>query len=233
MTLVEIMIVITIVGAAMGGVVLSFRAIGRTQARGSATRLGAGIRYLYDQAIVTGKYYRLTVNLDDGSYKAERSDERFFLASDKEVAPGGGKAFDADEETRRLDEEEAREKERSSSLARQLQPPPVPKRAHFQSFTDAMLPTVTMSGGYIRDLYTPRQREPYTEGKAYLYFFPDGHTERAVIHLGTDKEDEESQYTLLVQALTGRVEIKPGRVPPPHRRPRRRRLPHVPEQISR
>ena len=63
----------------------------------------------------------------------------------------------------------------------------MPKRAHFQAFTDAMLPTVTMSGAYIRDLYTPRQREPYTEGKAFLYFFPDGHTERSVIHVVAGK----------------------------------------------
>src|SRR5205823_5073489 len=145
--------------------VITWRALGRAQARGSATRLAAGIRYLYDQAIVTGKYYRLTVDLDDGSYKAERSDERFYLSSRKEEAPGGGRAFDSDAETKRLDEVEERARDQSSALAKQLQPPPMPKRAHFQSFTDALLPTVKMTGAYIRDLYTPRQKEPYIEGK--------------------------------------------------------------------
>ena len=97
--------------------VITWRALGRAQARGSATRLAAGIRYLYDQAIVTGKYYRLTVDLEGGTYKAERSDDRFYLTAEKENGPGRGKAFDADAESRRRDEEEARRKDETSSLA--------------------------------------------------------------------------------------------------------------------
>src|SRR5690242_18349736 len=99
MTLVEIMIVLLIVGTAMSGVVMSYRAIAKAQARSAASKLAAGIRYLYDQAIVTGAYYRLAIDLgsDDTpltGYKAEKSDERFFLRSDKEKSPGRGRAYD-------------------------------------------------------------------------------------------------------------------------------------------
>ena len=107
--------------------------------------------------------------------------------------------------------------------------PPEPKRAHFQSFTDAMLPKVTMRGSFVRDIYTPRQREPYTAGKAFIYFFPDGHSERAVLHVSSGKPrtpDEEAAglsakiegadvYTLVLHPLTGRVELKTGDLPPP------------------
>ena len=218
MTLVEIMIVIAIIGAVMGGVVLSFRAMSRSQARSAAAKLGASIRYLYDHAVVTGKYYRLTIDFGKGTYKAERSDDRFYLTAHKEGGPGGGQAYDADADTRRLDEDEARLKDNYQGLAKQLQPPPMQKRAHFQAFQDAMLPTVEMKNAWIRDLYTPRQREPYLEGKAFLYFFPDGHTERAIIHVVAGKRPEDGEraaegsdvYTIVIHPLTGRVDLRSG-----------------------
>ena len=223
MTLIEIMIVLSIVGMAMGAVALSYRAIAKATARSSASKLAAAIRYLYDQSIVTGAYYRLSVDLGTedqplSSYKAERSDERFFLRRDKENAPGRGKAFDADAERKQQDEDDKRIKDSTQGLAAQLQPPPTPKRARFETFKDAMLPTVEMRGVYIRDIYTPRQNEPYIEGKAYLYYFPDGHTEHAVIHVVAGKRprvddplpDDTDIYTLVLHPLTGRLELLTG-----------------------
>src|SRR6476660_3692923 len=96
MTLIEIMIVVLIIGLAAGSAVLGFRAVGRAQVRGAASKLAAGIRYLYDRSVVTGKYYRLTIDLEKGTYYAEVSDERFYLNAEKEKAPGRGKAFDVD-----------------------------------------------------------------------------------------------------------------------------------------
>ena len=223
MTLIEIMIVLSIVGMAMGAVALSFRAIAKANARSSASKLAAGIRYLYDQAIVTGSYYRLSIDLGNEdspstSYKAERSDERFFLRREKENAPGRGRAFDDEAERKRIEEEDKRAKDGAQGLAAQLQPPPTPKRARFETFKDSMLPTVDMKNVYIRDVYTPRQNEPYVEGKAYLYFFPDGHTEHAVLHVVSGRRPRSDQvqdpdadvYTLVLHPLTGRLELLNG-----------------------
>ena len=57
-------------------------------------------------------------------------------------------------------------------------------------------------------MFTPRQREPYRKGRAYLYFFPDGHTERAIVRLN----DGDDFYSLVVHPLTGRVEVMSGKV---------------------
>src|SRR4051794_32678023 len=84
MTLIEIMMVVLIIGLAAGGAVLSYRAVGRAQVRGTASKLAAGIRYLYDRSVVTGKYYRLTIDLEKATYYAEVSDERFYLNAEKE-----------------------------------------------------------------------------------------------------------------------------------------------------
>lgn len=218
MTLIEIVIVVALLGLVSAGVTVSFRSVQRARTRESAMRLAAAIRYLYDRAIVGGGYYRLAIDLDGGSYQAQRSDDRFYLNSDKERGPGRGKAFDQDAETKKLDQADEDARRNTVGLARELQPPPAPKRAHFQSFKDAMLPRVELKNAWVRDLYTPRQEEPYTSGRAFLYFFPDGRTERAVIHVVSgdrpgpdeDADPDADVYTLIVHPLTGRVEFEKG-----------------------
>ena len=209
-TLTELLIVLAILATAVGGATLSFRALARTTARTDAGRLAASIRYLYDRAVTTGAYYRLVLDLTANEYWAEKSDERFYLVRDKESSRSG-KAPDEEEKEKRLKEEEDREQEALTGLAKELLPPPKPRRARFEAFKDSSLPHVKLKISKLRDVLTPRQTEPYVEGRAYLYFFPDGHTERALIHL---TDDDEHVVSLLVQPLTGRVEVKPGDVEP-------------------
>ncbi len=208
--LIEIMVVITIVGLMMGGAVYGFRALARTDLRSSASKLAGGIRYCFDRSITTGSYYRLVLDLDGNKYWAERSDERMFLARDKEDAPGKGKAFDLEALERKRDENDKKQAEllaNRNPLGASLEPPPKPRRARFQTFKDAAVSQVVLKRTRLFDVYTPRQREPYTSGRAYLYFFPDGHTERAVVRL----QDGDSWYSLIVYPLTGRVEVRTGK----------------------
>jgi general secretion pathway protein H len=213
----------------LGGAVYGVRALAKSDLRSSSLKLAGMIRYAFDRSITTGEYFRIVLDLTQSRFWLERSTERAYLARDKERSPGGGKAFDQEAEERRLAEEDARREEREKSRwatsASQskglfgastdsftyLEPPPKPKRAKFQTFTDAVLKLkgdVKTGRARLADVYTPRQREPYTSGRAYLYFFPDGHTERALIHL----RDGNDWYSLIVHPLTGRVEVKSGKV---------------------
>jgi general secretion pathway protein H len=56
-------------------------------------------------------------------------------------------------------------------------------------------------------VYTPHQQRPYASGKAFIYFFPNGQSERAVVQL-TDRGGR--RFWLWVHPLTGRVQIEPG-----------------------
>ena len=204
------LVVVAIIGLMMGGAVVGVRAISRGNLRSSASKLAGGIRSCFDRSVTTGQYYRIVLDLDGTKYWAERSDDRMYLARDKEDSPGQGKAFDAVAAEQKLLEEEAKEKERQAQLggtAAMLEPPPKPRRAKFQTFKDATLPQVALKKVRLFDVYTMRQREPYTSGRAYLYFFPDGHTERAVVRLS----DGDNFYSLIVHPLTGRVEVKSGK----------------------
>jgi general secretion pathway protein H len=211
MTLIEVMVVIAIVGLMMGASVYSFRAVTKSELRGSASKLAAAIRYCFDRSVTTGAYYRIVLDLDGNKYWAERSEERMYLSRGKEASPGRGQAFDVAAKEAQLDEEAKKVDEQLRSLggvAATIDPPPKPKRAKFQTFKDATLPQVKLGRPRLADVLTPRQPEAYSKGRAYLYFFPDGHTENAVIRLS----DGDSWYSLVVHPLTGRVEVVSDRV---------------------
>ncbi len=201
----------TIMALAMGGAIVSFRSVAKSELRASASKMAGAIRYCFDRAITTGAYYRIVLDLDKSEYWAERSDDRFYLAGQKENSPGGGKALDVVAQEKLRDEEDQKLKQdfmNRGTAGMALDPPPIPRRAKFQTFKDAALPKVTLKKVQLFDLYTPRQKEAYTQGKAYLYFFPDGHTERALLRMNS-KDDF---YSLIVHPLTGRVEVKAGKV---------------------
>ena len=61
-----------------------------------------------------------------------------------------------------------------------------------------------------RLVQTEHDGEPRTKGRAYLYIWPGGTTERAVIQLYRDADSD--GLTVMVSALTGRAKIKRGRV---------------------
>jgi general secretion pathway protein H len=213
MTLLEIAVALAIVGVLLGGAVVGFRAVTKSELRGTAGKLAGAIRYSYDRALTTGGYYRLHFNLDEQTYRLETAEGRVVVARDKERAGRGGRGLDQDEEARREVEDEERRSGTTAGLPEELLPPPSPRRPRFEQFKDSTLPIIQLKKVRILDMYTPRQVEPYEKGHAYLHFFPDGHTERAVIHLGEAAGDQD-QYTLFVHPLTGRVEVVPGRKEP-------------------
>ena len=211
-TLVEIIVAMFIVGMVSGGAIFGLRSLLKTEMRGAATKLAAAIRYSYDRSITTGAFYRLHINLDNQNYRLERSETRMGLAT-HETSGRAGRGEDKDIADKRAEEEE--KKGQAVPVTPEMAPPPSPRRPKFAEYKDSSLPVVKLGRVKILDIYTPRQPEPYSAGHAYLHFFPDGHTERAIIHLGTDRADTENQYSLIVHGLTGRVEVRVGRIEPP------------------
>ena len=209
-SIIELMVVLAIFGIVMGGAILGFWSLVRSELRSQSSKLAAAIRYSYDRALTTGSFYRLHFDLDAQTYRLERSETRVLIDT-KESGLSRGRGKDRDQ----LDKEAADEEKRAlAGLPEELLPPQSPRRPRFAEYKDSTLPKVKLSRIKVLDILLPREKEPYLSGHAYLHFFPDGHTERAVIHLGTDVSDD-VQYTLWVHGLTGRVEIFPGRLPPP------------------
>ena len=213
-TLIEVMIAMALVALMVVAGIVGVRSLAKSDLRSTATRMAGAIRYLFDRASTTGRVHRLVLDFDAGKYWAEVTDDVFIVAAGRET-----------EESRKKEAEKIAKEEEAQRLAdekdaffgnqipsKYLPKPFIPKRAKFGAFREMAVKPITLrSSVMLADIYTPRLTEPLTEGKGYIYFFPMGMAEAAVIHLSDKKK--ETFYTRVVHPLTGRVSVKNSFVP--------------------
>jgi general secretion pathway protein H len=224
-TLIEVMVALMVIALIASIGVKGFRAVTKSDLRGATAHLSGAIRYLFDRASITGKYHRLVIDLTDGRYWAEVSDDRFYAPNEAESQADRqkreNKEAEADEEERkRLEKQQAAYgggSTTASGSSFDLSKLEVgefrPRRARFAAFKETALKPVTLKKLRVSSVYTPRMTAPVTSGRAYLYFYPLGQTEPAIITL-TDASGE-SVYSLVVHPITGRVRIYNSEVRPP------------------
>ena len=87
-----------------------------------------------------------------------------------------------------------------------------PKRARFETVKERLVKPVELHKNKLAGLFTPRYAAPVTSGHGYLYFFPLGQTEPAIVHISD--EEGKTFYSLLVHPLSGKVQIQSGYVEP-------------------
>jgi general secretion pathway protein H len=219
-TLIELMVAMLVVMlmATMG--VKGFRSVTKSNLREATAHFSGAVRYLFDRASITGKYHRLVIDLNDGQYWAEVSDDKFYAPNQAETASEQRKREEkeaaADEDERKRQEKQRDLYSSSASSSSSAAPTSFdmsklevgefrPKRPRFAAFKEMALKPVKLKKLRIRSVYTPRLTDPVTSGRAYLYFYPLGQTEPAIITLSD--ESGESIYSLVVHPITGRVRI--------------------------
>jgi general secretion pathway protein H len=228
-TLIEIMVVIAIAALVTGASVQGIRSLRKADLRESSTQLSGAMRYLFDRASTTGKIHRIVIDMENNMYWAEVSDDRFFIPREEsEQSLRRREDKEADE-----DDEEAKKRERAAREASSGKSAPAsssfdlsklevgdfrPKRARFASFKDLALKPVRLKKTKVQSVYTPRVTDPLTSGRAYVYFFPLGQTEPAIVTLSD--QSGESIFSLVVHPITGRVRIYNQEVRPPGTRDR-------------
>ena len=234
-TLIEIIIVLAIVGLISGLGVRGLRSLARSDLRADASHLSGAMRFLFDRASTTGKTHRLVLDLEGGKYWAEVTDDKFFVPHEAET-PEQIRRREADEA--KEDEEKRAAADRASKSAASdmfgsssssssglpmdssYDPAKLeigefkPKRARFAAFKEMALKPVTLKKKVVfRSVYTPRSTEPVTTGRAYVYFFPLGQTEAAIVSLSDPEGD--TIYSLVAHPITGRVRVYNQEVKPP------------------
>jgi general secretion pathway protein H len=214
-TLLEILIVLVIVGLMSGMSIRGLRSLAKSDLRASTSRLSGAVRYLFDRASTTGKYHRLVIDVDEGRYWAEVSDDRFYIPREPETEASQKKLAELQAQLDETDRKRAEISEASGGFdmskleAQDFRP----KRVRFGAFKETTLKPVRMKNTKVMDVYTPRLADPVTQGRAYVYFFPLGQTEPAIVHL-SDAE-QKTIYSLVVHPITGRVRIYNEYVKPP------------------
>jgi|GEM_PF-193879 len=227
-TLIEIMVVLAIAGLIMSLGVRGFRSLARSDLRASATNLAGAMRFLFDRASTTGKTHRLVLDLEAGRYWAEVSDDKFYIPREAETLDATRKREAAEMQE---DDERRQAEEKAASSASSLDTSTLPtdssydptkldvgefrpKHARFAAFKDLALKPVKLKKGIvIRSVYTPRVTEAVTSGRAYIYFFPLGQTEPAIVSL-SDAAGE-AIFSLVAHPITGRVRVYNEEVKPP------------------
>ena len=226
-TLIEVMVAMLVVALIATIGVKGFRTVTKGSLREGSSHMSGAIRFLFDRASITGKYHRLVIDLNEGRYWAEVSDDRFYAPNQAESELDRRKR---EEKEDAAEEEERKRKEKqqmlygsgsSSSFSSSSSGTPSsssfdtskmeagefrPRRARFAAFKETALKPVTLKKEVrIKSVYTPRMTEPVTAGRVYLYFYPLGQTEPAIITL-TDTSGE-NVFSLVVHPITGRVRI--------------------------
>lgn len=196
LTLIEITIALLIVALLLFVAIPSIEAIAGVRAREEAGRISGAVRFMYGHSALIGKVCRMVFDIDERMWWAECTQDRFTVAVDKETSRGGKRV---EEEKPRWSASRADPLDEGQALRQQVE-----KEAEFADFKSEEIAQRKLPEGADLEVWVAHQSERYTSGKAYLYFFPQGHTERAQIYV---KNGEDDAYTLVVSPLNGRVKV--------------------------
>lgn len=214
MTLIEIMIVVALMATLMATLVFGsgmFIGAGR---RAAATLVVTAVRKGLASANTTGKPTRMAIDLTAGTITLEQSSSTVALKRDavdvaEEDEAAALKAYE--------DDAVAAAEQAAESF---LSGPP--------AIGDGFSPLMELGGDdetgarkidagvSFRLVQTEHDSEPIREGVAFIYFWPGGETERAVVQLGAGEDDD--GLTVELSPLTGRAQIRRGQVPLPEGR---------------
>ncbi len=214
MTLIEVVIALMIVAVLFAAVVFGVGSLTGARAKEASTELAGTIRALYDTAALSGKTCRLVFDLPDEkdeegevSWRAECAQGGVTASAkrDDELKDARKKAEDKvknpsrDDRFRRLDSDDAP----TLQELQQAEAKRVEKAAEYANFSTEDVVEKTLPSNVRVEVWTQKQRLPTKSGPAYLYFFPQGYTERAQVWV----RQGDNAWTLTISPLTGKTRI--------------------------
>lgn len=213
MTLIEIMIVVALMAMLMATLVFGSGMFIGASRRAAATLVVAAVRKGLAHANTTGKPVRLAIDLSAGRLTLEESNSMSALKQDSADLPEPPDDPEAAfEQTMVSDAEALGESFLAGAGDADSGFTPVAELAGEEDQPGRSLD----SSVKIRLVQTEHDSEPIIEGTAYLYFWPGGVTERAVVQLGSGADDD--GLTVEVSPLTGRAKVRRGRIDLPEPR---------------
>lgn len=213
MTLVEVLIVIALIAMLSGAVIFGSGMFSSSRERGAATIIMSGVRLGMTRANSTGRPVRLVFDLDSEHVRLEESSTSTMLR-EKEEGESTGAGAEASNDAERLARVEA-ERIMDGPRAPRARFVPV-KQLGFNS-DDPSAGRELGKGIQFRQVQTEHDGQPRTEGRAYLYFWPGGGTERAVVQIQRSDGGGDG-LSVVISPLTGRAKIERGRVALPEPR---------------
>jgi general secretion pathway protein H len=204
-TLVEVLIVVALMAILSGALIFGSGMLSSSRLRGATTLIGSAVRLGIARANTTGHPGRLALDLDNDRVLLEEATGSVMLREKKATAGGAEAATDAEQKA----------KQESDRI---LDGPHAP-RATFHpvpSFADSPQGRELGKGVDLAQVQTEHDEQPVTTGRAYIYFWPGGITERA--HVQLKRASGEEALTVIVSPLTGRTKVEKGLIDLPEPR---------------
>ena len=203
---------VVLIALLSGGALLGPGLLRSSRVRASATLIVSAVRLAQNRTNANGRPVRLVLDIDQRRVSLEQATGAVFSREKGAVAGGADAADDA----------EKKAKAETDRIMEGVRPP----RARFvllKELSDGTDPGAGRelgAGVQIASVETEHDEEPISEGRAYIYFWPGGLTERAAIRLKRTDTSEDG-LTVLISPLTGRASIERGKVafPPPREDP--------------
>ena len=184
-SLIELLIVVAILGLVGIIAVPSISNTFRFSVQSSAREIATLIKDASNSAQITGKIHRVAYDIKNSQYWAESTGETTLLKGEDSVnyEKDKGSAFKKD-----VTEEDKKKNggfHQESSLTRKKRSLPI--------------------GVKFKDIYTEQSEEPIVDGMAYTHIFPQGLTEKSLIHL---EDTAKNEVSLVVSNLLGRCSVE-------------------------
>lgn len=202
-TLIELLIVVTLAGMMVAAVMLGSGFLGSAKLRAAGGLVTNTVRVGVAHANTTGHPVRVVFDLDHHRIILEESADKMLREKSEDDTTGGAEvATEA--------EKEARE------YAKEILDGPRAPRARFKPIDVDGVESIdgepgrSLQGIKFRQVQTAHDTAPVTTGRAYLYIWPGGDTERAAIQIYQGADD--IGLTVTVHALTGRAKIHKGQI---------------------
>jgi general secretion pathway protein H len=204
-SLVEVLLVVALMAIMSAIVIGGSGMLSGTRMRSAGALIMSSIRMAITRSNSIGRPVRIVFDLDAGRLMMEETRGRMLrVASEKEGAKAGAEAATEAEQ-------------QAAEYARGIVQGPKAPLATFTPVAafgadgeDAALGRELGTDIRFVQVQTEHDSEPRVEGRAYLYFWPGGGTERAAIQI--TRSGDVRGLTVLVNALTGRARLERGRV---------------------
>lgn len=202
-TLIELMVVLAVVAVLAGAATPALNGVTGANARQAAGELSGSMRALFDIAALRHETCRMVLDLQERAWWAEctrRNEPRPEAGAEAHGGDSAGAgAADAEEEALADDErfEDVSNPEKRRLLA----------RSRFGSFADPVAKRRELPGDVaFGEVWSEHQREPISEGRAYVYFHPQRRAEQARVPV----VDGDHVYSVVLEPWTGRARVVSG-----------------------
>jgi len=205
LTLIEVVIAVALIALLSGSLLFGRNMLVGSRMKSAATLIVSGVRFGLTRANATGRPARLVLDFDKKLVSIEEASSSLMLREKSKDPSAGATPASSAEAAARAEAE------------RIVEGPRAP-RATFSKLSgvsgaieDLSVGRPLGEGVELVRVRTEHDEEEVREGRAYIYFWPGGTTERAIVQL-KKAGDKEAALTVVLSPLTGRAKIEKGAV---------------------